>query len=119
VDEAGAGFRDTTNVEAPTEMSMIIFALRTLGLERLSDVRNNTEKVRFTTFKNTGTDKDDTRVESIVWTWEREFDTVNLEPQVSRVLGLMTPGGNLSSWTECFRSINRDPKDPEDIRNWK
>jgi hypothetical protein len=86
---------------------------------QISDVRSNKEKVKFITFKNAGTGKDESPVESLLWTWEREFDVANLEPQVSRVLGLMTPGGNLSSWSDSFRSISRDPKDPEDIRNWK
>jgi hypothetical protein len=100
----------------PAEVSMTMSALKTL--ERLSDARSNAEKVKFTTFKNAGTGKDESPVEGLLWTWEREFDAANLEPQVSRVLGLMTPGGNLSSWADSFRSISRDPKDPEDIRNW-
>jgi hypothetical protein len=100
----------------PVEVSMTMPVLGTL--ERLSDARSNTEKVKFTAFKNTGTGKDESPVEGLLWTWEREFDEANLEPQVFRVLGLMTPGGNLSSWSDSFRSISRDPKDPEDIRNW-
>ena len=47
-----------------------------------------------------------------------EFDTSGIQPKVSRVLGLMTPGGNLSVWKESFRSVSRDPHDPDDIRNW-
>ena len=95
-------------------MSMTMSAIKTL----VSEARGNTEKVKFTTFKNAGTGKDDTRLETIIWTWEREFNSANHEPQVSRVLGLMTPGGNLSSWAESYRSITRDPRDLDDISNW-
>ncbi len=106
VDEAAAGFRniqgdfnaqiscgnvpamllkETTNTEVPVDTSMTMSALKTL----VSEVRGNAEKVKFTTFKNAGTGKDDTRLETIVWTWEREFNSANQESQVSRVLGLM------------------------------
>ena len=135
MDEAAAGFRDiqgdsnaqisrgnvpalplkeTTNAEVPADMSMAMSALKTL----VSEVRGNAEKVRFTTFKNAGINKDETRLETIVWTWEREFNSANQEPQVSRVLGLMTPGGNLSSWAETYRSITLNPRDTDDISNW-
>ncbi len=62
--------------------------------------------------------QDETPLENIIWTWEGEFHDAHLEPQVPRVIGLMTPGGNLSSWKDSFRSVSRDPKDPEDIHNW-
>ncbi len=135
VDETAAGFRniqddfnaqisrdnvsamslkETTNAEVPVDTTMTMSALKTL----VSEVRGNAEKVEFTRLKNADTGKDDTRLETIVWTWEREFNSANQEPQVSRVLGLMTPGGNLSSWVETYRSITLDPRDTDDISDW-
>ncbi len=108
--------KETITAAAPTDESMAMSALRILA--HLSDERSNAEKVKFSTFKNAGTGKDQTPVESFIWTWDGEFDVANLEPKVSRVLGLMVPGGNLSSWKDSFRSLSRDPKDPEDIRYW-
>ncbi len=108
--------KETTNESAPTEVSMNMSQFKTL--ERFVDERGNVEKVKFSTFKNTGTGKDETPVEIIIWTWDGEFDDARLEPQVSRVIGLITTGGNLSSWKDSFRSISRNPKDPEDIHNW-
>ena len=95
-------------------MSMSLSAIKNL----VSEVRGNAEKVKFTTFKNAGPGKDETLLEYILWTWEREFNSANLEPQVSRVLGLMTPGGNLHSWAASHRSVTCDPKDLDDVSNW-
>jgi hypothetical protein len=50
--------------------------------------------------------------------WETEFASAGIPPKVSRVLGLMVPGGNLSNWKDTFRSVTRDINDPNDIRNW-
>ena len=106
--------KDTMNAQASADTSMTMSALKTL----VSEARGNAEKVKFTTFKNAGTGKDETPVEDIAWTWEIEFSSSNIEPSVSRVLGLMTPGGNLRSWADTFRSVTRDTKDPNDISNW-
>ena len=108
--------KDTTNeathVQMPTNMS----ELRTT--ERLSDERGDAEKVKFTMYKNAGNGPGESSVEDIVWTWESEFDSAAIQPKVARVLGLMVPGGNLSAWAATYRSVTRNPRDPEDIRNW-
>ena len=79
---------------------------------------SNAEKVKFSTFKDAGHSAGQTSIESILWTWETEFASAGLPPNVSRVIGLMLPGGNLSNWKDTFRSVTRDLHDPEDIRNW-
>jgi hypothetical protein len=106
--------KDTMNAQPSADASMTMSAFKTL----VSEARNNAEKVKFTTFKNAGTGKDETPVDDITWTWEIEFASANIEPNVSRVLGLMTPGGNLRSWADTFRSVTRDTRDPNDISNW-
>jgi hypothetical protein len=59
-----------------------------------------------------------TPIDSILWTWETEFASAGIAPRVSRVIGLMESGGNLSNWKDTFRSVTRDLNDPNDIRNW-
>ena len=61
---------------------------------RSSDEQGNAEKVKFTQFKNAGNEPGSTPIESILWTWETEFDSAGYQPKVSRVIGLMVPGGN-------------------------
>jgi hypothetical protein len=79
---------------------------------------SNAEKVKFSTFKDAGHSAGQTSIEAILWTWETEFASAGLPPNVSRVIGLMLPGANLSNWKDTFRSVTRDLHDPEDIRNW-
>lgn len=85
---------------------------------RSNDDYSNAEKVKFTSYKNAGTGQNQTSIDHIIWQWETEFDSAGIPPKVSRVLGLMQPGGNLSDWKDTFRSISRDINDPDDIRNW-
>jgi hypothetical protein len=79
---------------------------------------SNAEKVKFSTFKDAGHSAGQTPIEVILWTWETEFASDGLSPNVSRVISLILPGGNLSSWKDTFGSVNRDLNDPENIRNW-
>ena len=97
-------------------LRLAISSVRTA--ERLSDERGNAEKVKFTMYINAGDGPGASSVEDIVWTWESEFDSATIQPMVARVLGLMVPGGNLSVWAGTYRSITRDPRDLEDIRDW-
>jgi hypothetical protein len=79
---------------------------------------NNAEKVKFSTFKDAGHAAGHTPIDSILWTWETKFASAGISPKVSRVIGLMAPGGNLSNLKDTFRSVTRDLNDPNDIRNW-
>ena len=108
--------KDMTNEATHAQVPTTISALRTT--ERLSDERGNVEKVKFTMYKNAGNGPGETSVEDIIWTWESEFDSAAIQPKVARVLGLMVPGGNLSAWAATYRSVTRNPRDFEDIRNW-
>ena len=75
------------------------------------------EKVKFSTFMNAGHVAGDTPIDTILWTWETEFDSAGVPPKVSGVLGLMVQGGNLNNWKDTFRSVTHNLEDPNDIRN--
>ena len=101
-----------------TALEKATLALAASNAGRSADNQGNAEKVKFSTFKNAGSEPGSTSIDIILWTWETEFDSASQPPKVSRVIGLMLPGGNLSAWKDSHRSISRDVNDPEDIRNW-
>ncbi len=98
--------KDTTNEATHAQMPTTMSTLRTT--ERLSDEGGNTEKVKFTMYKNAGNGPGESSVEDIVWTWESEFDSATIQPKVARVLGLMVPECNLSAWASTYRSVTRN-----------
>jgi hypothetical protein len=49
---------------------------------------SNAEKVKFSTFKDAGHSAGQTPIEAILWTWETEFASAGLPPNVSLVIGL-------------------------------
>jgi hypothetical protein len=61
---------------------------------------------------------DKTRVEDIVWQWEADFLSAELDPSVARVMKLMTPGGNLAAWAASYKTTSDLHDDPSDIKNW-
>ena len=104
----------SASLNAFSEQATRLFANK----DRTTDEYSNAEKVKFSSFKNAGTQAGFTTVETILWQWETEFASAGIPPKVSRVLGLMTAGGNLSAWKDTYRSATQDINDPDDIRNW-